>query len=321
MKIVNYKIIIIAFASLFFIHTEIYAENIEYSVLLSGYVDESFPTQNLTINNKESLDALLTQLNQKPDSVDVNFDSEVLTLIVPDQSSYPDKIKIKSIEKLKSGRINVEYILDSIPFVPEKEINTTKPYTIFKMGPLNTKDPQVSFMNADPKDPVFVNQSLDDAVKYTNIMSQNTNELFIKYLPLDKGNSWTYEYESDQNKGAQTFSIVSYTQDWSIFDSFFGKNNLALKIDREGNLFVSSSKGIRPFYNNDIEINYRKEPFTVKAGTFEDVLIITSKPDSPFVFKDVYAKDVGLIYHEHSSPKGKAKYSLMSGNVRGRKIP
>ena len=322
MKITKYNIILLFFTAIFLFHADLFAEDIEYSLLSSGYVDESVPSQNLTINSKDSFNVLLKQLNVNPDSFNVDFNNEVVALIVPDNSSYPDQIKIDNIKKSKSGGFSVEFILDKVPYVPGSETKTSKPYTLLKFGPIDTKNPQVSFKNADPKGSLFVNQSLGDAVKYTNVMSQSTNEMFIKYLPLDKGNSWTYEYESGENKGMQTFSIVSYTQDWSIFDSFFGKNNLAMKIDPHGNLFISSSnKGIRPFYTQDVLINYQKEPFTVKAGTFEDVLVITSPPDSPFQFKDVYAEGIGLIYHEHTSLKGSAKYSLAIGNVRGRKIP
>ena len=321
MKNIYYSFIIILFAAVFISGASIYAENIEFSVLSSGYVDGSFPSQNLTVNNKDSLNKLLEQLNESPDSLNVEFKNEVVALIVPDKSFYPDRIKIKSADKLKSGRVDVEYMLVSEPYVPEKDFEQTKPYTLLKLGPTDTTNLRVSFKNADPKDPVFVNQSLDDSIKYTNVMEQSTSEMFIKYIPLDKGNSWTYEYESEKNSGSQTFSIVSYTQDWSIIDSFFGKNNLAMKIDPHGNLFVSSNKGIRLFYTDDVRISYQKEPFKVKAGTFENVLVITSGTNSPIVFKDVYAKDVGLIYHEHSSPKGTAKYSLIRGNVRGRSIP
>ncbi|MGI9533461.1 MAG: hypothetical protein ACR2NW_00790 [Thermodesulfobacteriota bacterium] len=321
MKIIKNIFILIAFLSVFMFQNDSYAQNIEYSVLSSGYAGEGFPSQNLTINNSDSLNSLIKQLDINPDSLKVDFDNEIVAIIVPDNAFYPDSIKIKDIEKSKSGRINVEYILDSLPYVPEKESKITKPYTLLKLKPLDMKDVQVSFKNAHPKNPVFVNQSLDDAIKYTNILKDSTNDLFINYLPLDKGNSWTYNYESEKNKASQTFSIVSYSQDWSIFDTFFGINNLAMKIDPNGSLYVSSNKGIRSFYTDDVQISYKNEPVTVDAGTFNDVIVISSPPESQIKFKDVYARDIGLIFHEHTSPNGSAKYSLASGNVRGRKIP
>ena len=297
------------------------AEEVKYEEISEGYIDGNFKTQNLTIVDDESLKNLLGLLGTDPESVKVDFNKEVVALIIPDKSSYPDNVNVKGVEQARNGLINVEYVVDSVPYVPGKDEKAEIPYLLLKVGPVETEEVQVSFRNADPKEPVFVNQSLDDPVKYTNVMSSNTNELFIKYLPLDKGNSWTYEYKSGENTGNQTFSIIAYTQDWSIFDSFFGKSNLALKLDPSGNLFVSSNKGIRPFYTDDVLIQYQEKPFTVKAGTFDKVLVISSPPESAVQFKDVYAEGVGLIYHEHSSAKGSASYSLAGGNVRGRKIP
>lgn len=301
--------------------SDVYGENVEFSVLSTGYVEREFSLQSLTINDEDSFNTLLKQLNKDKGSVKVDFVKEVVSFIVVNRGRYPDHAVVNKVYRMSSDRIGINYFLNSVHYVPEKDFKPRKPYLMVKLKTSGGKIPQVSFRDTNSKGIAFVAQSLDSVGIYTNTLSeQDADAPFVKYLALDTGNVWTYEYKSDGVKGYQTSSIVSYTQNWSVFDSFFGKNNIAMKIGQQGELFVYAGTRAVPFYPKSVKINYQKKSFKIKAGKFKNVLIISSRSDSPITFKDVYAKGIGLIYHEHSSPKGSATYSLTSARVGGRNI-
>jgi len=297
------------------------AEELTYSVISEGYLTSDSLSQSMVIKEKEVLNKILVEQGIKDNSEEVDFNTETIALIVPEQGSYPDKINITEIDKSNQDIISVKFSVDSIAYVPEEDAEIKKPYKLIKITPAGKEYTSVSFRKVNSKRPVFVNNSVENLVGYSNILEDNRGNLFINYLPLDKGNSWTYDFTSSRGKGSQTFSIVTYTNGWSLFDSFFGMNNLALRLDRNGHIFVSSDKGNRPFYTNDVLVSYPGEPYKSEAGEFKDILVVSSNSDSKIKFKDVYAKDVGLIYHEHESDAGSAKYSLSSAYVRGKQIP
>ncbi len=301
----------------------VYAETIEYSVLYTDYIGKEFPSQSFTINNVDSLNILLEKLKKKPESINVDFNKQVVSIIVPDRGLHPDQIEIKRIYKPTEDRINVEYTLNSVHYVPEKDYKPRKPYIVLALKTAIKDNPQVSFQNVNPRDPVFANQSLGNSLNYKNTLTRGTaSESLLGYIAFDTGNSWTYEIESDFVKGYQTFSVISHTNGWSIFDFFFGRSKVGMQLTPHGQLIIHSGKWTKTFYTpGRITVTNPKEPFEVKAGKFKDTIVISSKPNSPITFKDIYAKDVGLIYHEHSSPRGSAKYSLTNANIMGRNIP
>lgn len=295
-----------------------YAE-VNYSVLSFGYIGSDFPPQSFVIKDSESLERVLGQIKYDSESLSVDFVDESIALIIPAESSYPDNISINKIESKEANIIKVYYGVDSVPYVQDKNENLSKPYLLLKLEPVH-KDQQISLVNFKSNDPLFVDQSLGFAPTYSNILKHQEDELFLKYLPLDKGNSWTYDFESNVTSGTQTFSITSTSNGWSVYDSYFGKISLAMKIDPGGTLLISTKKGVRQFYTDTVLMDIDKKPFEVKAGKFKDVLVVESSQNSQFQFKDVYAKGVGLIYHEHESPKGSAKYSLSQAKVRGKNV-
>ena len=296
------------------------ADEVEYSIISKGYIDDSYPAQNLRLTEAQSLSSFMKKNNIAPEDNNLDFNNNAIVLLVPDGSHYPDQLKINNVTKAGPDQVEVEYTSMQVPYVAEKSIKKEKPYVILDIKNAGGKDKKLSFKNATPNRPVIVNQSLEEEIKYTNVLEQHVKELFISYLPLDKGNTWTYDFESGKNKGQQTFSIVSYPNGWSVFDNFFGKSNVAMKLDPYGNLYVSSQNGIKPFYTDDVKISTSNTPFKLGSHSFDEVLIVTSSENSPIEFKDIYAKGIGLIYHEHTSSKGTAKYSLSNANVRGRGI-
>lgn len=296
-----------------------YAE-VNYSVLSFGYIGSDFPPQSFVIKDSESLEKVLGQIKYDSESLSVDFVNESVALIIPAESSYPDTISINKIESNKDNNMKIYYGVDSVPYVLGKDEDLPKPYILLKLKPID-ENQQISLVNFKSNDPTFVGQSLGFAPTYSNIIKHQEDDLFLKYLPLDKGNSWTYDFESNVISGTQTFSITSTSNGWSVYDSFFGKISLAMKIDPGGTLLVSTKNGIRQFYTDSVLMDIDKKPFEVKAGNFKDVLVVESPQNNEFQFKDVYAKGVGLIYHEHKSPKGSAKYSLSQASVRGKNFP
>ena len=312
-------VLVFTFILLSFQDVGLFAEN-RFSVIANGYLQSDFPSQNTVITDLADLDNLKNKLGITNTDIEVDFSNESIVFIVPDESNYPDQIFIKNVESQNNKSIKVHYTLNKIPYVINKDEVLSKPFMIAKINNSNA-DINISFVFDGPIQPLFVNQSLGEVSRYSNILKQLDNELFLKYIPLDKGNSWTYEFETDTSSGKQTFNIISFADGWSVFDNYFGKLNIGMKIDTAGNIFVSSKQGISAFYTNDVKVINEKSGFTVGAGNFNDLLIVTSHPDSKFKFKDIYAKDIGLIYHEHKSERGSAKYSLTKAIIRGKNIP
>ena len=115
--------------------------------------------------------------------------------------------------------------------------------------------------------------------------------------------------------------MLTVSDGWSVIDKYFGKENIGIRIDQSGNILVSYDGGVKNFYTPEVERNLVKRDFSTPAGKFNDLMVVTIPKNEKFWFMDVYAKGVGLIYHEHESPKGNAKYSLIDAQVRGKKYP
>ena len=297
------------------------AEEIGYEVISEGYINTDDRYQSMVVNDKDTLDNILKLQGVDTESVVLDLEKETLALIVPDKTIYPDRISIEEINKSKQDIINVNYSVVPVSYVPEKNEELKRPYKLIKISPVEGKNSSVSFKRTNSTSPVFVNNSVENIIKYTNVLEDNRENLFLNFLPLDKGNSWTYEFESPRGKGSQTFSIISYTNGWSIFDTYFGKNNLALRLDRGGYIHVSSESGNRPFYTPDVLVSYPKETYKSGSTEFNDIMVVSSGDNSNIEFKDIYARDVGLIYHEHKTKEGISKYSLTNAYVRGKQIP
>ena len=306
---------------LVFISTSLYAQEIGYEVISGGFLNADERYQSMVINDKDTLENILKKKGLDPESIEIDFKKQTVAMIVPDKSNYPDGISIDDISKNDQDIINVNYSVIPVGYVPENNEELKKPYLLIKISPAGSKYSSVSFRRTNSTNTVFVNNSVENVVKYTNVLEDNREKLFLNYLPLDKGNSWTYEFESPRGKGSQTFSIVSYTNGWSIFDTFFGKNDIALRLDRGGYIQVSTENGNRPFYTPDVLVSYPKDPFSTGSNEFSDIMVVRSSDNSNIEFKDIYARDIGLIYHEHRTKEGIAKYSLTNAYVRGKQIP
>jgi len=311
-----YKTLLILFA--FCVQT---SWAVEYSVLSRGY------------SQKELEQAVITDKDRLLEYLDVNGisagidksvkddENTVFVLIRPDKSRYPEQLKMNAIEQDKNGNYKVYYdIVYPVTVLENKPGKPLIPYLILKLSDPGIEDAQVSLINEKLKDVVVINNSLSQDVKYSNILEDQEGYIFVNYFPLDRGNSWTYNYNRNNKKGVVKYEITSFSQGWSVFDEFFGKYNVGFRIDGEGDLLVSTSSGMKPFYNDNVKKSRKKEPFKVDAGVFDDLLVVTIPRTGDFWFRDIYARGVGLIYHEQESPSGELTYSLKEAFVRGKKI-
>ncbi|MEE9215085.1 MAG: hypothetical protein V3U54_09890 [Thermodesulfobacteriota bacterium] len=163
--------------------------------------------------------------------------------------------------------------------------------------------------------------ALNQLPEYYSELKDYQGVVMANFLPLDKGNTWTYSVEKNNKKSEATNSVISVSDGWSIFDSYFTKNKLAFRIDPLGNILVSKDGEVFTFYNLDVDRSNQGSDLSTPAGVFKELLVITNNSNSQFWFKDIYAKYVGLIYHEHKSPKEEAKYTLIKAKVRGKDYP
>lgn len=299
-----------------------YAYAVETKVLYEGYTDKII--EKTVYRSSDELDDLREQtgIKDKADIPEPGRD-KIVAVISSDKSYYPSLIKIKGIETDRNGNYKIFYKVLHTPTVAEKNVEDKKkrPFVLLEVSHEGIGSRQITAINQDLKDVVVIDNSINQDIKYSNVLKNQENYLFIEYFPLDKGNSWTYEKSMNGKTDKLEFEITSFAEGWSVFDNFFGKYNVGFRIDNEGELLVSTKIGIKPFYNKEVEINEMNKTVAVGAGKFDQILVVKSPVKEGFTFRDIYVKDVGLVYHEHSTPSGTVKYSLVSAKVRGKSLP
>lgn len=249
-------------------------------------------------------------------------ENSVLKVISTDDRYFPEQIGISKVQKEENGDYIIYYRLIHPHTVKERSpANDLRPFVMVKVKGEGVRTADVISVNEALKDVVIVDNSISQEVRYSNILKNQKNYLFLDYFPLDKGNTWTYKMRRGEITDTRKFEITSFADGWSVFDNFFGKYRLGMKIDQEGELLVSSKNGIRKFYTDDVLVHELDDTFEVEAGKFKRILVVKNPDKSSFNFKDVYARDVGLIYHRHETPSGEIEYSLKSATVRGNNIP
>ena len=177
-------------------------------------------------------------------------------MLIPEDTQHPDKLVINDVQEIDKHNLKILFQIDKLHTVKNKSQPDQKSYMLIKLDKAPDSLNSVIFKSSNPLNPAVVNQSLGNDIRYTNILSEVDKSLFIEYLPLDKGNSWTYEFDTDIGRGEQTFSIISVTDGWSIYDSFFGKAGIGMKFDNTGNILISSKKGVSPFYIDGVNFPF-----------------------------------------------------------------
>lgn len=145
--------------------------------------------------------------------------------------------------------------------------------------------------------------------------------MLAEYIALDKGNVWTYSIEKGGQKTEHVQSVVSESGGWSVFDNYFGKEAVSLMIAPGGELLVTSEGTVSSFYNDEVTTSFPEETVETPGGEYEKAMVVTIPEDKKFWFRDVYVKGVGLVYHEHKTPKGVTTYTLLKAKVRGKAYP
>ena len=295
---------------------------IEHTTLSEGITGSFSPAQNIVVKNQDELRKVWTQLGIKSEVPSVDFSDELVVVIVS-RGKLASSTEVWGAEKKSDHTVEVRYVVR--PFRTE-DLNTGKPgmfpYIVTKLYPLDVQKTNVKFVEDIPLPPVPKDSGIGQVPSYTNVLKDYENADMALFLPLDKGNSWTYRVESTDKSGEETYSIISISQDgWSVFDRFFGQKSIAMRVDPSGNVLVSSEKGVQSFYTDDVGLNLDKSQFSTPAGMFDDLMVATLPENGQFWFKDVYAKGIGLIYHERKSPKGVVKYTLVKAKVKGTNYP
>jgi hypothetical protein len=289
------------------------------SILSQGLAGKPPSFQNAVIKNKEEFKNIWGELGIRDEIPDVDFSEELVVVMVP-KAKAGNFVEISRVRKKADDTVEIGFVVR--PLDPKTQNSQLLPYTIAKLYPLDVKKIKVEFVQDILTPSVPVNNAIGQIPYYTNVLREYDKIAISQFIPLDKGNVWTYRIESKDKVKEETYSVLSVSQDgWSIFDSFFGKKNVAMRIDPSGTIFISFEKGMQTFYTPDIQRNFKKTEFSTPAGKFSDLMVVTASKDDKFWFKDVYARGVGLIYHEHKSPQGDARYILLKAEVRGKNYP
>jgi hypothetical protein len=309
---VNFILMILAVLNL--------SSNLNYSLLSRGATGIQQNSQNLVIRDKNQLQKIWRVLGIKEKIPGVDFDKEIAFLII-EQANKGNNIEISKVENKKKNVVEIGYTINFDKKGSDKEKGMSSHYLIAKLEPPDVKNVRMEFFEDELASAIPSHVGMGQIPEYSNVLRGFEGMGLSDYFPIDKGNVWTYRIESGEDVKEETHSIVSLTDGWSIFDDFFGKKNVGMRIDPEGGILVSTNEAVKTFYTPDVQKSFEKKDFKTPAGKFNDLLIITIPENDVFWFKDVYAKNVGLIYHEHKSPKGSATYSLIGANIRGKKFP
>ena len=296
------------------------SSNLKFSVISQGLTNKIPSFNNLVVKNQEVLKRVWDSLGIVGEVPIIDFKKELVIVIVP-KGRIGSAVEVSTLEQ-KTSAVEVRYVV--IPVLTDSKTHSglDSPYLIAKLFLTDPQKLNVKFIEDLPKPPIPEGTSIGRLPVDASVLRQYSNNNLSQYFPLDRGNVWTYRVESQGRSYDETYSILSVSQDgWSIFDNFFGQKNIALRIDPFGIILITSDKGTRTFYNLDIQHSYKHSEFVTLAGKFDDLMVVTVPDGDKFWFKDVYAKGVGLIYHEHKSPKGLVKYTLINAEVRGKEYP
>ncbi|HET7290168.1 MAG TPA: hypothetical protein VFJ67_06975 [Thermodesulfobacteriota bacterium] len=249
----------------------------------------------------------------------VDFGKEALLLILSPEGSG-GIIEVTGAVPAE-GALEVRYRVKSEGPAPMSGTKTSYPYLMAKINPAPADGVPVRFIDEDYANSLASGTGLGQFSEYTNVLSGSEESEMTEFLPLDKGNSWTYITGEGGEESEVTNSVVSESDGWSVFDSFFGLSGVGMKISPGGEVFVSSGGGIKTFYTPDVVTEFRKGPVNTPAGAFSNVMVVTIPEGGGFWFMDVYAKGVGLITHEQNSRKGRVSYRLVRAVVGGKEYP
>lgn len=286
----------------------------------SGILDKEPAQASAVIRSGVELEKAKGALGIPGPLPEADFGAYALILIAPGEGTG-GIIEIAGVTPAAGGALEVRYRVRSEGPAPGGPAKPSYPYLIVKLSPAPGADVPVRLIDEDYVNTLSSGTGLGQLREYTNVLSQAEDIPVREYLPLDKGNTWTYISETGRGPSGVTNTVVSESDGWSVFDTFFGVPGVGMKITPDGDILVSSKGGIKTFYNKDAVFEFPKDPFSAPAGVFGGVMVVTVPEGAGFWFRDVYAKGVGLVMHEQKSGKGRAVYTLTGARVGGIKYP
>jgi hypothetical protein len=292
------------------------AQGSGYETIAEGRTAEKPAAGSALVKDGETLAGAAESLDIE-NLPEVDFSKDAVLVVVPG-SPTDGAIEIKDVAGASGGGVEVYYTDDLTGPSPESG-ETSYPFIVLKATGLADAS-SARFVDVSSQGAVATGTSLGQESKYTNVLLATDNPV-AAYLPLDRGNEWTYSVESPKGSAELTNNIVAESGGWSVYERFFGMSGVSMQVLPGGEIMTTSQGKTKPFYTDDVVIEYPKETIKTPAGEFSDVLVVTIPKGTPFWFKDVYAKGVGLISHEHESARGEVRYTLVRAKVQGRTYP
>lgn len=307
-------------AAIIFLFSSAWSVEITSEPLYRGALPERPQARSSLIRNTGELGEAWEALGIGDPLPEVDFTKEAVLLIVTVEGKG-GAVEISGVRDTADGAIEVRYIGKT----PEPEAGGNKessfPYLFTKIRPVPDQGTTVRFISEDGANMTAAGTALGQIKSYTNVLGRVEDVPIAEYFPLDKGNVWTYTVKSEGGTGKMTNTVISVSDGWSVFDTFFGVPAVGVKIAPGGEIYVNSKGGMETFYNAEVVTEFPDKGVTTQAGRFDDVMVVSSPEGGDFWFRDVYARGVGLVLHEHKSPKGDAEYELIKATVGGREYP
>lgn len=285
-----------------------------------GILAEEPALTSALIRSGEELEKAKEALGMTGHLPEAEFGKHALLLIIPGEGTG-GIIEITGVSPASGGALEARYRVRSEGPRPEGPVKASWPYLIVKLVPAPGAGVPVRLIDEDYVSTLASGTGLGQFREYTNVLAGRENVSVAEFLPLDKGNTWKYKSETGKGPSEVTNTVVSESDGWSVFDTFFGVPGVGMKISPGGDIFISSGGGIKTFYNPGAVTEFPKGPVSTPAGTFSEVMVVTVPEGGDFWFRDVYAKGVGLVLHEQKSEKGPASYTLVGASISGTEYP
>ncbi|MDA2920013.1 hypothetical protein MYX76_11065 [Desulfobacterota bacterium AH_259_B03_O07] len=292
----------------------------DISILTQGFTNSEISRENYVINNEKDLKKVWKEFGIQEPFPKVDFKKEI-AVVITHKENIGDTIEVKRILNKTNKIIEIRYVVKHKSDKLNEKGKEHFSYLIAKLTPSEPKQVDVNFIQENFFRPIAADTALGQIPTRANVIRGYESMYVSEYVPIDKGNTWTYKVETEGKVKEERQSVLTVSDGWSVIDKYFGKENIGIRIDQSGNILVSYDGSVKNFYTPEVERNLVKRDFSTPAGKFNDLMVVTIPKNEKFWFMDVYAKGVGLIYHEHESPKGNAKYSLIDAQVRGKKYP
>ncbi len=164
-----------------------------------------------------------------------DFGKHALLLIIPVEGTG-GIIEIAGVTPAAGGALEVRYRVRSEGPRPEGPVKASYPYLILKLSPAPGADLPVRLIDEDYVNTLSSGTGLGQFREYTNVLSAPEDAAIAEYLPIDKGNTWTYKSETSRGSSEVTNSVVSESDGWSVFDTFFGVPGVGMKISPGGDM-------------------------------------------------------------------------------------